>query len=180
MNPEDLPLRDLHLPAPPGWWPPAPGWWLLMAIAAGLLGWFAWRALSAWLAARPRRVALSSLKRAEAEYAASGDVTRLAKTLSELLRRAMLAYVPRGEVAGLTGEAWLRFLDRGLDKPLFTGGPGRELEALPYRRPADQRSANVDGLLCAVRRRLETPLPEELPARRSKGTPEPAAREQRA
>jgi len=180
MNPEDLPLRDLHLPAPPGWWPPAPGWWLLMAIAAGLLAWFAWRALNAWLAARPRRVALARLRRGEGEYAASGDVARLAKTLSELVRRAMLAYVPRGEVAGLTGEAWLGFLDRGLDKPLFTQGPGRELEALPYRPPAQQASADVGGLVRAVRRRLETPLPEELPARRSTGSPQPAAREQRA
>lgn len=180
MNPEDLPLRDLHLPAPPGWWPPAPGWWLLMAIAAGLVAWFAWRALTAWLAARPRRIALARLKRAEADYAASGDVARLAKTLSGLLRRAMLAYVPRGEVAGLTGEAWLTFLDRGLDEPLFTRGAGRELEALPYRPPARRQSADVDGLLRAVRRRLQTPLPEELPARKSKAAPRPAAREQRA
>ena len=32
MNDAALPLRDLRLPEPVGWWPPAPGWWILAAI----------------------------------------------------------------------------------------------------------------------------------------------------
>ena len=41
MDPDQLPLRDLHLPDPVGWWPPAPGWWLLLATLAMLLIWLA-------------------------------------------------------------------------------------------------------------------------------------------
>ena len=30
-------LRDIHLPAAPGWWPPAPGWWILAGIVLAVL-----------------------------------------------------------------------------------------------------------------------------------------------
>ncbi|HEX6832517.1 MAG TPA: DUF4381 family protein, partial [Rudaea sp.] len=42
MNPAPGPeLRDIHVPAPPSWWPPAPGWWLLAAIIIALLAFVA-------------------------------------------------------------------------------------------------------------------------------------------
>ena len=37
MDPELLPLRDLHLPEMVGWWPLAPGWWFLIALAAAVI-----------------------------------------------------------------------------------------------------------------------------------------------
>ena len=33
MDPEQIPLRDLHLPEAVGWWPLAPGWWGVIALA---------------------------------------------------------------------------------------------------------------------------------------------------
>ncbi len=162
MNPEDIPLRDLHLPAPVGWWPPAPGWWLLMAIAAAGLLWFLWRAWQQWRRAAARRIAMAELKRYAGAYQQDGDLVTLAKRLSELTRRAMLAYAPRDEVASLTGEAWLLWLDRGLAVPVFSTGAGRSLESLPYRR-SDEHHADVNAmaLIEAVKQRLATPLPEE-------------------
>jgi hypothetical protein len=108
-----------------------------------------------------RRIALEELARLRGSWRDAPNPVLLSTRLSELLRRAMLAYAPRKDVAGLTGQAWLQWLDRGLDEKPFTEGPGRLIRELPYRR-ADERpdEPDVDGLLEAVRRRLETPLPE--------------------
>jgi len=161
MDPEQLPLRDLHLPANIGWWPLAPGWWVLIGIACGVALWYAWRFFRQWRADRARRIALRELDVLEAQYAESKNALQLAKNLSELLRRGLLAYAPRKIVAGLTGEQWLAWLDRGLDEAVFTQGEGRLLGSLPYRNP-DQvdEAVNVASLLEAVRLRLSTPLPE--------------------
>lgn len=161
MDPEQIPLRDLHLPAEIGWWPPAPGWWLLIALAAFGLFLLLRRAWLGYRRNAQRRIALRALKRLRARHAEGADAVTLAVEMSELLRRTMLAYAPRGEVAGLTGEDWLAWLDRGLEGRPFTTGPGRDIESLPYRareRVGDE--ANVNGLILAVRQRLQTPLPE--------------------
>lgn len=161
MDPSEIPLRDLHLPVPVGWWPLAPGWWLLAVLAFAGLAWLGLRAFRAWRRARPRRIALAELQRLHRAYAIDGDVARLARDLSALVRRAMLAYAPRQAVAGLTGDAWLGYLDRGLPEPLFSQGPGRELAELPYRRAGQAAELDGETLLDVVRKRLQTPLPEE-------------------
>ncbi|MCB1843195.1 MAG: DUF4381 domain-containing protein [Halioglobus sp.] len=162
MNPEDIPLRDLHLPEPIGWWPLAPGWWLLIALAAAGLCWLLWRAWCQWRRAAARRVALAELGRLAAAYQQDGNAVALARHLSALTRRTMLAYAPRTDIAGLTGEAWLSWLDRGLPTPLFASGAGRELESLPYRGElADTGQVDAAALITAVKQRLSTPLPGE-------------------
>ena len=161
MNPQDIPLRDLHLPAGIGWWPLAPGWWVLLGIAACGAAWLLYRLWCRWRANRPRRVALKQLEQIARDYTGDQDLPGFGKRLSELLRRALLAYAPRDEVAGLTGEAWLAWLDRGLDEPLFASGPGRSIHSLPYENPETLSGrVDVEALLAAVRTRLRTPLPE--------------------
>ena len=161
MDPEQIPLRDLHLPQAVGWWPLAPGWWILIAFAfAGLL-YLAYKQFLKWRWNAARRIALSELARLRREYERGADALALAKELSELLRRSMLAYAPRGEMAGLTGESWLAWLDQGLEDKPFTEGPGKTIEALPYMRPENVgNDADVAGLIAAVKTRLKTPLAE--------------------
>ena len=57
---------------------------------------------------------------------------------------------PRDQVAALTGEAWLRFLDESGGNGRFREGPGRILAAGPYQRslPAEVDTA---GLIVLVR-----------------------------
>lgn len=159
MNETTLPLRDLHLPEPVGWWPLAPGWWFVLLLAAAGLVYLGWLAFSRWQHNAPRRFAMRELKRYEAEYLQHGDAVVLGKQLSALLRRGMLAYAPRADVAGLTGEDWLRWLDHGMPLPYFHTEGGKSLLELPYRNPGDDLSdIDVNALLSAVRMRLGTPL----------------------
>lgn len=161
MDPEQIPLRDLHVPDPVGWWPLAPGWWLLIALVLGALGYLLYRQFDSWRRNAARRIALAELARLRRAYEQGADVLALSKGLSELLRRSMLAYAPRDEVAGLTGERWLQWLDRGLAEPLFSNGPGRSIETLPYQSPERvEQQADVAGLVAAVQKRLQTPLAE--------------------
>ena len=112
MDPTQIPLRDLHLPEAIGWWPLAAGWWfLLMLVFAGLF-YLLYRSIRKWRRNASRRVALKELARIQKDYRNGVDETTLAIELSELLRRTMLAYAPRHEVAGLTGANWLKWLDQ--------------------------------------------------------------------
>lgn len=162
MDPTQIPLRDLHLPELVGWWPPAPGWWFLMLVVLSGLGWLVYRGWQTWRRNALRRIAIAELRRIQAEYRNGVDEISLAVELSSLLRRTMLAYAPRNEVAGLTGERWLRWLDQGLDDKPFSEGSGQNLESLPYRRrEAIEDDVDVEGLIDAVMRRLHTPLATE-------------------
>lgn len=126
-----LQLRDIHLPQAPDFWPPAPGWWLAAAVVLALLAWLGltgWRRLRLQ---RRRRRLLQSLEQLDRTLGPEQD-PRFASEVSILLRRLALTRYPRQQVAGLTGEAWLRFLDRHGGDGGFTTGPGRVLADAPY------------------------------------------------
>lgn len=129
-----LPLRDIHLPAQVGWWPPAPGWWILMGLVLLLAG------LVLWLLRRHHRRRYRRLALRELEQLALLPASELAAGLSRLLRRAALCHFPRRECAGLSGEAWLVFLDRPFADRPFAEGIGRCLLDAPYRPGAE-----IDG-----------------------------------
>lgn len=141
-----LELRDIHPPAPPDFWPPAPGWWLVAALLLAMLlviGRAGWRAWGRW---RRQRVILAELARLRAKHAAS---PALAAAVSALLKRVALTRYPRTEVAALTGEAWLRFLDRTGGDGRFTAGPGRVLAEAPYAPEAT--TIDAPALMAAAR-----------------------------
>jgi hypothetical protein len=159
MDPTQIPLRGLHFPAAISWWPLAPGWWLLIAIVVVALVLL----LRSWMRRRTRaaarRHALKQLEHATLAYAEHRNPAKLGIEVSELLRRTMLAYAPRADVAGLTGDAWLEWLDRDLPASRFRQGAGRELIDLPYRDPETAGAdVDLDGMLAAVRERLRTPV----------------------
>ncbi len=159
MGPDQLPLRDLHLPEPISWWPLAPGWWLVIALVLFALGWLLSQAWRKYQFHAPRRYAIRELATLESEYLEHRNPVTLGQKLSELLRRAMMAYAPRHEVAGLTGEAWLEWLDKDLPVPYFHTEGGKSLLQLPYRDPQGNfNDVDINALLAAVKNRLDTPV----------------------
>lgn len=141
---QDLPLRDIHLPDPVGWWPPAPGWWVLVCasialLASGIWLWRRWRRLTV------KALALRELDRIERE---AGDPQERLRRLAILLRRTCLSLYPRENVAGLTGEAWLAFLERASGDGRFSGETGRLLVEAPYRPSVE---GDPESLLQAIR-----------------------------
>ena len=102
MNPEDIPLRDLQLPAVGGWWPLAPGWWVIIAILAVALLLLLRHLYRRWRWQAPRRIALRQLAAIRAEFEHGTDAAILVSRYRNWCGVPMLAYSPRNEVAGLT------------------------------------------------------------------------------
>ena len=134
MNPADplAALRDIHVPDPPGFWPPAPGWIGVACIATALGVAAAVVAARRWRAGRPRREALADLKSLRARHQAGAQGAEIAMELSTLVRRFALARYPRDEVAGLTGERWIAWLESAL--PDFGASARTALIEAPYAR----------------------------------------------
>ena len=99
MNPEELPLRDLHLPAEIGWWPLAPGWWFLAVLLLVGIVYLALQFWRNWRRAAARREALAEFSRLRTQLDQDGDIPGFVAAVSTLLRRAMLAYGERQHVA---------------------------------------------------------------------------------
>lgn len=145
IDPATLPLRDIHLPAPIGWWPPAPGWWLLaffsLAIPLCALAWWGWRRRT-----RLRREALARLARLRQT---AGSPHQTAMGVSLLLREISIALDAAQPQMSLQGERWLARLDALA--PGLTQDPA--LRSALLTGPYDpQASFDTAAFLAAVER----------------------------
>jgi len=153
---QQLALRDIHMPEAVSWWPLAPGWWgllglmLLLVIIVLLVR--SWRRRR-----RLRNSAVMELKRIRDAFDQHHDALRLVRELSVLLRRIAISYFPRSDVASLTGDDWLRFLDRSgaladSDRG-FLNGPGKILNSGPYQARLD---VDTQALIVLCQQWVET------------------------
>lgn len=125
-------LKEIPAPPPVSWMPQTTGWWVLAGIILlGLLV-FAFIRWRAWWRNRYRRAAqaeLASLERAMADPQTRKEALA---AIPALVKRTVLSWAPRGVVAPLSGEPWLRYLDGTYPEGGFVHGPGRQLDALAY------------------------------------------------
>jgi len=134
-TPAALDIRDIHLPEPVSWWPVAPGWWLLIATMLLLLV-FIFIARKIYRSRQLKRDIASELENIKQRYLLSNDKSQLAKSLSVLLRRASITFYPATDIAGLTGERWLAYLDEtgrhSANAAKFQSETGEVLLSAPY------------------------------------------------
>ncbi len=132
-------LRPIHWPEPVSWWPPAPGWWLLGLLLIVVIA--VW-----WRRRRPTPAAPESVEPALPQLVQQADSDReFIAALNQLLKQVALVHFPPEEVAALSGEQWLAFLDASGGDGAFCDGPGRVLELGPYQ--ASVRIDDRDELL---------------------------------
>lgn len=117
-------LHDIITGPPAPWWPPAPAWYVLGVLlflgTGSVVVWIVVRWHSNWY----RRAGLTELQQIKQTHAQ--EPTALPE-LANLLKRVALVVFPRQQIASLTGDAWLQFLDRSANTTGFSNGPGRQL-----------------------------------------------------
>ena len=134
MNPEELLLRDIHLPDPVSWWPPALGWWLVVAaVGLGIGAVVYWRRRQLALRRAPTTLARAELARLQLAWAQNRDVQWLAGEISIWLRRASMSLASRRQAASLTGSQWQQYLNELAGETIFDAADTDLLNTLPYR-----------------------------------------------
>jgi len=162
MEPVGEALRDIHGLDAVSWLPLAPGWWYLLGlILSGLLlvGVRYWLIYSGpWLGWRgDARRQLRQLKKALPK----GEPRVIADQLSELLRRIAMARSGRREAAGLTGDAWLHWLQEHDSSGFDWETRGKVLLVAPYMPPSMAVQKDELGkLIRAAMRWVDAAQPE--------------------
>jgi len=117
-------IDEIRLPEPVSLWPSTPGWQLLGLLIAGFVVYRAYRSVQRWWRNRYRREALRRLS----GLAPGAQL----QSLPFLLKATALHAYPREQLASLSGEPWLSFLDAHCPGVSFRSGVGKKLLDLSY------------------------------------------------
>ena len=148
MNPEIIAqLHDIRGLDPVSWWPPAGGWWLLLGLTilvlTGLVLWL--RNLRKYPPGSWHRDAYQRLVQLKKQAPDLSD-SDLAGQLSGLLRRIAVVRLGRIQAAGLSGDAWLGWLQEQDPQNYDWRQKGRLLLTLPYAPATDSSSSKAELL----------------------------------
>lgn len=131
-----LELKDIQSPAEPGWWLLAPGSMAVIGILVVVL-------TVLWAALRRRQVrrlvtsANQDLELIKSAYRSSADTRQLALEVAQWLKQVSLLAFPDRQLEGVSGLAWLHFLDEAMGDNRFSCGPGRVFADAVYSEHAD-------------------------------------------
>lgn len=138
-------LRDIHPPTTLLQWPLAPGWFVVALLAIGLALWVSYQYRLYHQKAQRLENILQHLNRLKYNLVEE-QYPLVYQDLSTLLRRIALMTHERVEVAHLTGDDWLNFLDAQCQTQLFSHDIGRLLLSAPYF-PSNETVGNPEPLL---------------------------------
>lgn len=134
-------LKDIHYPEPISAWPLAFGWYLLIGLSVillfGVVRFFYLR----WQYQKRKKLIKKALDVLEQRYHEDPNDMTVFTDLSVWLKRLVLAYYPRKEVASLMGDDWLNFLDEIAGHATFTNDTGRLLLIVPYAKSTAPEAA---------------------------------------
>lgn len=105
-------LRDIHVPAELGWWPPAIGWWIL-ALAIIFI---AYRLIRRWInqhhQGRYKKQALTELNQQLTLWQRDGNDAHYLQGVHALLVRVCLHLEGGRQLSAKTGQRWADDLNR--------------------------------------------------------------------
>ena len=147
-NPWMSNLQEIELPESVPFTPEAVGWYALAGLLLLGLLWIACRLWRRWREGAYRREAQRELSELANLTRGTSTRSRALQGLPVLLKRVALVAYPRTEVARLSGDAWLGFLDEASGSTDFTRGVGRLLPVLAYDVASASRitEAEASGL----------------------------------
>lgn len=108
MNNPLADLKDIHVPADLGWWPPAYGWWLLTLIVLSLTTWLFIFCLKRHQQNLAKRQTLKAVELIQA------DSANWPLEFNSLLKRLVQTYQPDLAMQSLHGDKWVDFLSFAL------------------------------------------------------------------
>ena len=118
-------LRDIYVPAPETGFGISGDYssWLVLGLLGLVLAWLIRR----HVILSPRLIALKELNDIRRAHVNATTSRQTLVRASALIRRLALSLYPPEQVAGLTGELWLAFLDETSKSTFFIDGEGRVL-----------------------------------------------------
>lgn len=152
MSPLMQQLHDIEGLDPISFWPLAAGWWILIACGILLLGGVIWLLKRWWDYFRSwKQDTFKKLDSLERNLSPSSSAETVAY-LSEYLRRIAVRRFPRKECAGLTGDAWLTWLQAHDPKQFDWTQKGKLLVEIPYAPTHEELPVEqVKELIQAIR-----------------------------
>jgi hypothetical protein len=154
VNKELEGLKEISLPDPVPFIPQTLGWFIVFGILFLLMGWLIYRFFRRRKQNRYRRIALIKLK-SVSEGLDRGKAYVKIREIPELVKWTALQCYGRKQVARLSGDEWLAFLDNSFKSSGFKNGPGRLLPELAYGAESKIKEVpgqDVDGLIRLIRR----------------------------
>ncbi len=141
-NPLDK-LKDIHLPEQIDGFVMTPGWWIILLLLALIIIYFVIKQIKkrkALALLKPLAVEIAELKSKQA------TTDSLAK-LSALIKRIALVYYPQSQVASLTGNNWITFLNAEQPQHQFTNQQIHWITEFVYQKEVSISNSNWHDLL---------------------------------